>query len=164
RAVRGGAAGLAVRPRSGRAALDPVRAAGVSRGADASLGPWYHSSGGGARMSLKLVIDGSPVEVANGATVLDAVNQLGLPLPQLSRDPARPPLGACRTCLVHVEGGRGFPAACHLPAREGMVVHTRHPEATRLRRAVLDLTLSMLTTGDGRDSFGQVGEAAQRHA
>jgi formate dehydrogenase alpha subunit len=115
-------------------------------------------------MSLRLVIDGADVEVAEGATVLDAVNQLGLPLPQLCKDPDRPALGACRTCLVHVEGGRGFPAACHLPARDGMVVHTQHPQAVQLRRAVLDLTLSMLTTGDGRDSFGQVGEASRRHA
>ena len=47
-----------------------------------------------------------------------------------------------------MEGQRGFPAACHLPAREGMVVETRHEGAARLRQAVLDLTLSMLTPVD----------------
>jgi formate dehydrogenase alpha subunit len=114
-------------------------------------------------MSLRLTIDGTPVEVPAGATVLDAVNRLGLPLPQLCKDPDRPPLGACRTCLVHVEGQRGLPAACHLPARDGLVVHTQDPDAIRTRTAVLDLTWSMLTAGPEREGFGQVGVAATHH-
>src|SRR5712664_3386232 len=113
-------------------------------------------------MSLRLTIDGTPIEVPTGATVLDAVNRLGLALPQLCKDPDRPPLGACRTCLVHVEGQRGLPAACHLPARDGMVVSTTHPDVVRVRAMVLDLTRSMLTPGDGRNGFAQVGEATSR--
>ncbi len=114
-------------------------------------------------MSLALVVDGRHVEVAEGATVLDAVNRLGITLPQLCKDPDRPALGACRTCLVHVEGMRGTPAACHLPARRGMVVETEHPEPVRVRRAVLDLTLSMLTAADDRGAFGQLGDATKGH-
>jgi formate dehydrogenase alpha subunit len=98
-----------------------------------------------------------------GATVLDAVNRLGIALPQLCKDPDREPLGACRTCLVHVEGQRGLPAACHLPARDGMVVSTTHPAAARVRRAVLDLTLSMLSPAPERDGFAQLGAAAAQH-
>jgi formate dehydrogenase alpha subunit len=113
---------------------------------------------------VKLTVDGLGVEVAAGATVLDAVNRLGIALPQLCKDPDRAPLGACRTCLVHVEGQRGLPASCHLPARDGMVVETRHPDAVKTRRAVLDLTWSMLTPGDRRDGFGQVREAVGNHA
>jgi formate dehydrogenase alpha subunit len=113
---------------------------------------------------MKLTIDGRGVEVPAGATVLDAVNQLELPLPQLCKDRDRSPLGACRTCLVHVEGMRGLPAACHLPARDGMVVSTEHPDAVRVRRGVLDLTLSMLTPSEERNGFGQLGAAAERHA
>src|SRR5262245_53702874 len=113
--------------------------------------------------AMKLVIDDCPVEVAQGATVLDAINRLGVPLPQLCKDPDRAPLGACRTCLVHVDGMRGTPAACHLPARDGMNVSTTHPEATRVRATVLGLTRAMLTAGDGRDGFGQVGPALERH-
>jgi formate dehydrogenase alpha subunit len=112
---------------------------------------------------MRLTIDGRAVELPEGASVLDGVNRLGLPLPQLCKDPDRPALGACRTCLVHVEGVRGAPAACHLPARDGMVVSTDHPEAARVRAAVLDLTRSMLTPGTERDGFGQVGAAAARH-
>ena len=112
---------------------------------------------------MRLVVDGRDVEVPPGASVLDAVNRLAVPLPQLCKDPDRPALGACRTCLVHVEGQRGAPAACHLPAREGMVVSTTHPDVARVRAMVLDLTRSMLTPGDGRNGFAQVGEAASRH-
>jgi len=122
-----------------------------------------------------VTVDGRRVELAAGATVLDAVNRLGLALPQLCKDPDRAPLGACRTCLVHVEGQRGTPAACHLPARDGMVVDTQHPEVVRVRSMVLDLTLSMLTppgeyeggvaplTRTARNGFGQLGDATARH-
>ena len=110
-----------------------------------------------------VTVDGRRVEVAAGATVLDAVNRLGIALPQLCKDPDRAPLGACRTCLVHVEGQRGTPAACHLPARDGMIVDTRHPEVARVRSTVLALTLSMLTPGEHRNGFGQLGDAAVRH-
>src|SRR5438105_2670390 len=112
---------------------------------------------------MKLAIDGRPVEVPDGATVLDAVNALGIPLPQLCKDPDRSPLGACRTCLVQVEGLRGTPAACHLPARDGMSVSTTHPDVVRVRALVLDLTRSMLSEGEQRNGFGQVGAATARH-
>ena len=82
---------------------------------------------------MQLVVDGRDVEVSAGASVLDAINRLAIPLPQLCKDPDRPALGACRTCLVHVEGQRGTPAACHLPARDGMVVNTTHPDVVRVR-------------------------------
>jgi len=113
---------------------------------------------------MNVTVDGRRIDVPDGASVLDAVNRLGIPLPQLCKDPDRAPLGACRTCLVHVDGMRGTPAACHLPARDGMVVDTQHPEVVRVRAMVLDLTRSMLTPGEGRDGFGQVGTAAARHA
>ena len=109
---------------------------------------------------LSLTVDGRALEVPEGASVLEAVNRLGIPLPQLCKDPDRPALGACRTCLVHLEGQRGLPAACHLPAREGMVVSTTHPDAVRVRAGVLDLTLSMLGSSG---SFAQLGVATARH-
>jgi predicted molibdopterin-dependent oxidoreductase YjgC len=56
------------------------------------------------------------------------------------------------------------PAACHLPARQGMVVDTQHPDAVRVRSMVLDLTLSMLTPAPARTDFGQLTAAAGRHA
>jgi formate dehydrogenase alpha subunit len=122
----------------------------------------------GPDRAMKVTVDGRAAEVCEGASVLDVVNALGIALPQLCKDPDRAPLGACRTCLVQVEGQRGTPAACHLPARDGMVVSTTHPDVVRVRATVLDLTRSMLTAGsDGgssaRAGFGQVGEACGRH-
>src|SRR3989441_12091302 len=111
---------------------------------------------------MKLAIDARTVELPEGATVLDGVNRLGIALPQLCKDPDRPPLGACRTCLVHVEGQRGLPASCHLPARDGMGVSTEHPHALRLRKALLDLTHSILTGSDGRKRNGQLSHARAR--
>src|ERR671922_3007066 len=105
---------------------------------------------------MQLVIDDRSVDVPAGATVLDAVNRLALPLPQLCKDPDRAPLGACRTCLVHVEGVRGTPAACHLPARDGMVVSTTHPDVVRIRSQVLALTRGMLTASPEQSGFGQL--------
>ena len=90
-------------------------------------------------MAITLRVDGSDIEVPTGATVLDAVNRLGVPLPQLCKDPDRAPLGACSTCRVHVEGQLGFPAACHLPTRAdsfprpGMATST----SPKLRRGVI---------------------------
>src|SRR5512134_3169553 len=115
------------------------------------------------RPAMQLVVDDARVEVPAGSTVLDAINRLGAPLPQLCKDPDRAPLGACRTCLVHVEGMRGTPAACHLPARDGMVVSTTHPDAVRIRRAVLDLTRSMVEPREARADLGQLSDAAGRH-
>src|SRR4029453_1334075 len=112
--------------------------------------------------TLHVNVDDVTVDVPAGATVLDAVNRLSIPLPQLCKDPDRSPLGACRTCLVHVEGQRGFPASCHLPAREGMGVSTEHPDAVRVRKAVLDLTSSMLTRSEERNGFGQLSDATVR--
>ena len=55
------------------------------------------------------------------------------------------PIGACRTCLVQIDGTRGFPASCSVPARDGMVVRTDTPEVRRIRGGVLELTLGMVS-------------------
>ena len=113
--------------------------------------------------TVHVTVDESAVEVPEGATVLDAVNRLGIALPQLCKDPDRAPLGACRTCLVHVEGQRGVPAACHLPARDGMVVSTVHPEAVRVRAGGARSHALDAHPSTARDGFGQLGAAAARH-
>ncbi|MBI3977894.1 MAG: (2Fe-2S)-binding protein, partial [Chloroflexi bacterium] len=95
-------------------------------------------------MSVRLTIDDRPIEIPNGATVLDAINQSGIAIPQLCKDPDRPALGACRTCLVQIDGLRGFPTSCSTIARDGMVVHTDGPDVQRIRRGVLELTAAML--------------------
>ncbi|HEY8475682.1 MAG TPA: formate dehydrogenase subunit alpha [Chloroflexota bacterium] len=119
-------------------------------------------------MAITVIVDGKAVTVPDGSSVLDAVNQAGIPLPQLCKDPDRPPLGACRTCLVQIEGVRGYPASCSTPAQDGMVVSTTAPDVVRIRRGVLDLTLGMLPAARDRDGadgcgLGQLDAAAGQH-
>jgi formate dehydrogenase alpha subunit len=119
-------------------------------------------------MSITLTIDGYQIVVPDGASVLDAVNAARIAIPQLCKDPDRPALGACRTCLVQIDGVRGFPASCSTPASEGMAVQTTSPELLRVRRGVLDLTLGMLPAAQQhngqRPPLGQLDPAARQHA
>ena len=92
---------------------------------------------------MQVTVDGAAVEIVDGGSVLDAVLAAGVELPHLCKDADAPPIGACRTCLVEVEGVRGLPASCSLPAAEGMAVRTRAPGAVAARRSVLELTLAM---------------------
>ena len=111
-----------------------------------------------------LTINGKRVEVPAGASVLDAVNQSGTYISQLCKDPRMKALGACRTCLVQIEGQRGFPASCSTPAAEGMEVQSETTEVRRLRKGVLELTAAMLpsSNGDGKD-YRDLGVACEHH-
>ncbi len=91
-------------------------------------------------MTISLTINGQPVEVSDGASVLGAINASGTYISQLCKDPDMKAIGACRTCLVQVEGTRGFPASCSLPAQPGMAVSTESDEVRRLRAGVIELT------------------------
>jgi formate dehydrogenase alpha subunit len=92
---------------------------------------------------ITLSVDGKPVNVPKGASALDAINQAGVYIPQLCKDPDQKPRGACRTCLVQVEGMRGFPASCTTPCADGMQITVNGPEVTRIRRGVIELTMGM---------------------
>ncbi|HEU0166231.1 MAG TPA: formate dehydrogenase subunit alpha [Chloroflexota bacterium] len=93
--------------------------------------------------TVKLTVDGRDVEIRQGASVLDAINASGVFVPQLCKDPDQKPRGACRTCLVQIEGVRGFPASCTTPAAAGMVVHVDDAAPARIRKGVLELTMGM---------------------
>ncbi len=99
--------------------------------------------GRGMSVSLRVTVDGVPVEVPAGGSVLDAINLAGVLISQLCKDPDQKPRGACRTCLVRIEGMRGFPASCTTPATDGMAIHVSGTDVERLRRGVLELTESM---------------------
>ena len=62
-------------------------------------------------MTITLSINGKQVTVDDGSTVLDAINRSGSYISQLCKDPDMKPIGACRTCLVQIEGMRGLPAS-----------------------------------------------------
>jgi NADP-reducing hydrogenase subunit HndD len=89
-----------------------------------------------------LTVDGIKVEVPEGTTVLDACRQVGAKVPTLCYLEGVQAIGACRMCLVEIEGARALVASCTQPATEGMVVRTNTTRARRARHAVLELILS----------------------
>ncbi len=113
-------------------------------------------------MNIALEIDGNKVEAHAGASVLDAINASGTYVPQLCKDPDMKPIGACRTCLVQVEGTRGFPASCSVPVSDGMQVWTDTPQVRAIRKGVLELTQSMVG-GNGNGSVHKELTIAARH-
>lgn len=98
--------------------------------------------GGGVRKLVKLTIDGQEVIASDRATILDVARREKIRIPTLCYDPKLQPFGACRVCMVGVEGARGPVAACTTKVREGMVVHTQDPVATRVAKGVVELVLS----------------------
>lgn len=94
-----------------------------------------------SRKSLSLTIDDKVVVANSGATILEAALANGIYIPHLCYHPALTPSGACRLCLVEVDGIRGVVTACSTPVAEGMVVHTETPLISRLRKAALELIL-----------------------
>ena len=116
-------------------------------------------------MSIKLTVNGKQVEVPEGASALDTVNTSGTYVSQLCKDPDMKAIGACRTCLVQIEGMRGFPASCSVPATDGMEVWTDSPEVRNIRRGVLELTLAMLSErgANGSKEYRELSVAAKEH-
>ena len=112
--------------------------------------------------AINATIDGQTVEVAAGATILDAVLAAGVDLPHLCKDMDGPALGACRTCLVEIDGVRGLPAACHTPLADGQVVRTDSDAAMSARQGILELTLAM--TDNAAHSNGDATTELRHHA
>ena len=113
-------------------------------------------------MSITLSINGREVEVPEGSSVLDAINTSETYISQLCKDPDMKAIGACRTCLVQIEGTRGFPASCSVPAAQGLKVWTETPEARNIRRGVLELTLAMFPKNGTKD-YRELSIAAEHH-
>ena len=91
---------------------------------------------------VKLTIDGKPVEVVEGTTVLRAASQAEVFIPTLCDQPQLTPYGGCRLCMVEVEGARILQPSCTLPVTEGMVVKTNTQKVQEAREFVLSLIFS----------------------
>ena len=113
-------------------------------------------------MSISVEVDGRELEVPDGASVLDAINSSGTYISQLCKDPDMNAIGACRTCLVEIEGTRGFPASCSVPASDGLKVWTDTPRVKTIRRGVLELTQAMVN-GNGSEDHRELSIAARHH-
>lgn len=90
---------------------------------------------------ISLTIDGIPVEVPEGTTVLKAARKANVRIPTLCFLEDINEIGACRLCVVD-SGARSLQAACVLPVAQDMVVKTNTPQIRAARRAVLELILS----------------------
>ena len=84
--------------------------------------------------SVSLQINGQPCTVAADATLLQAIRSAGLQVPTLCHLDGLSPVGACRLCLVALEGHPKLEPACVTTVAEGMVVHTHTPELEGYRR------------------------------
>ena len=91
---------------------------------------------------LHLTIDGQEIRAARGTTVLEAASKAGIYIPTLCHDPHLEPYGACRLCIVKIDGLRGLPTSCTTPVEEGMVVTTEDEEITRIRRGIVELAIA----------------------
>ncbi|MBN1572831.1 MAG: iron hydrogenase small subunit [Deltaproteobacteria bacterium] len=91
---------------------------------------------------LHLTINDISVEVPEGTTILEAAKGSGIHIPSLCYMKDLTPIGACRVCLVEVEGAKTLVASCITPARDGMKVYTKTARVRNARRNVVELLLS----------------------
>src|SRR5256714_13017163 len=97
------------------------------------------------RTSDKLVtleIDGIPVTVPAGTSIMRAASLAGIQVPKLCATDSLEPFGSCRLCLVEIAGRNGTPASCTTPADNGMRVSTQTERLAKIRRGVVELYIS----------------------
>ncbi|MFZ5907270.1 MAG: molybdopterin-dependent oxidoreductase [Nitrospirota bacterium] len=88
-------------------------------------------------------IDGKTVEVPAGMNLIDAAERAGVHIPNLCYMKGMKGVGACRLCLVEVEGLKAPVIACNTKVRDGMVVSTKTDKVQEVRKFVIDLLISM---------------------
>jgi len=91
---------------------------------------------------VSLSINGLQYEVASDITVLEAARSVGIDIPTLCFLKGINEVGACRVCVVEVEGARALQASCVLPVREGMVINTNNTRVRKARKNTVELLLA----------------------
>ena len=91
---------------------------------------------------VNVTIDGRKLQAPKSATVLTAAQAAGINVPSLCYHPELRPEGACRVCVVEVEGAKSLVASCVYPVNEGMVVRTNTAAVREARKAVVELLLA----------------------
>jgi NADH dehydrogenase/NADH:ubiquinone oxidoreductase subunit G len=92
---------------------------------------------------ITLQIDGQQVKVPSDMNLIDAAELAGIHIPNLCYMKGMKGLGACRLCLVEIEGLKAPVIACNTKVREGMIVNTKTDRVQEVRKFVIDLLLSM---------------------
>lgn len=91
---------------------------------------------------VNIKINGMPLSVPQGSTILEAARYAGIEIPTLCYMKEINEIGACRICVVEVKGARSLVTACVYPVNEGMEVFTNTPKIQKSRRTTLELILS----------------------
>jgi bidirectional [NiFe] hydrogenase diaphorase subunit len=93
---------------------------------------------------IRLFINGLPVTVEDGTTILEAAQFLGFPIPTLCSMEGLSPYGACRLCVVEIGEGPGarLVTSCTYPVEEGLKVRTTSNRVMRARKMILELLLA----------------------
>ncbi len=95
-------------------------------------------------METKMItvhINGKPYQVEPNQTIMQAADKLGFRIPRLCYHPKLSIEGACRVCIVEVEGMRNYVASCAYPVSDGMKIHTNTKEIRTARRDIVELIL-----------------------
>jgi formate dehydrogenase beta subunit len=92
--------------------------------------------------TIRLIIDGRDIETQKGRSVLEASLDGGIYIPHLCHHADLSPIGACRLCVVEIDGLEGLQTACTILVSERMVVRTRSDEIDRMRRLAMELMLA----------------------
>lgn len=95
---------------------------------------------------VKVTIDDREIEVENGSTIMDAANKAGIPIPKLCYLKDINEIGACRVCVVEIEGKEKLVTSCNNQVEEGMVVYTNSAKVRRNRRKTIEMILSQHNT------------------
>jgi len=91
---------------------------------------------------ITITLNGSQVSGRQGMTILEVTQENGVDIPTLCYHQKLTPIGACRICVVEVEGSRTLVASCHTPIAPGMVIQTHSPKVIETRRILVELMLA----------------------
>src|SRR5512139_597459 len=100
------------------------------------------AGGPAGQETITLTLNGREVQALPGQTILEVARAEGVEIPTLCYDPRLEAYGACRMCLVEVEGARGPMAACGTKVSQGMKVQTHTEKIFKLRKFVMELLLT----------------------
>ncbi|MFC2059902.1 2Fe-2S iron-sulfur cluster-binding protein [Chloroflexota bacterium] len=89
-----------------------------------------------------ITMNGVKISGQDGMTILTVAQENGIDIPTLCYRPELPIIGACRICVVEVEGSRTLVGSCHTPITDGMVVYTHSPQVLETRKVIVELLLA----------------------
>ncbi len=93
-------------------------------------------------MHVEIEVNGLPIKARQGETVLSALRHNGMVIPTLCHMKRFSPTGACRLCVVEVDGKKDLMTSCSLPVENGMRVHTNTSRVVSARKLVLEVLLA----------------------